>query len=169
MMYFDFLKDHMIDCTKEKEPYFNWNTVDRLFVRYRILSLSEINQQEQRLSVVGYQFPEALKQFWSEIGCGYLCSNPLADNVLEDPKSLLDIYFSEGEWAQVKTSFNLFDANELPFFRTVSFNYLTIGLEEGYNLGKIYYNGIEIAPDLSTFISSLLKEPTYYQSFQLIG
>lgn len=163
-MYLDFLQDHIVSYSNEQ---FDWNTATDKFICFIKLTSQDIDAAEQRLASVGYHFPNELKQFWSELGCGYLCSNFLADNVIEDPTALLDIYFSEGEWSKLKTTLNLYDANELPFLRTTNFNYITIGLEAGKNLGKIYFNGVEIAPSLPEFIQSLLKNPIYYQTLLL--
>ena len=44
-------------------------------------------------------------------------------------------------------------------------DYITIGLEEGVNLGKIYCLGQEIAPNLIVFIQKLLENPTYYLNY----
>ena len=55
--------------------------------------------------------------------------------------------------------------NELPFLLTTNLDYITIGLEEGVNLGKVYYFGVEIAPNLSVFIQRLLENPTYYLDY----
>lgn len=161
MMYFDFLEDHITDYGDEEQ--FDWSLVSNRFVRSYSVSKDEIDQAEQRLLATNYHIPEELKAFWSEIGCGYLCSNFVVDNAIEAPNTMLDIYFSEGEWGEIKTSFNLLVPNELPFLRTNVFNYITIGLEENYNLGKIYLNGEEIAPNLPTFIKEMLKNPIYYR------
>ena len=163
-MYFDFLQDHIISYSNEQ---FNWNTATDKFVCFIRPTSQDINAAEQRLQAAGYHFPADLKSFWSELGCGYLCPNFLADNVIEDPTALLDIYFSEGEWSELKTTLNLYEANELPFLRTTNFNYITIGLEAGNNLGKIYLNGVEIAASLSEFNQHLLNNPIYYQTLLL--
>jgi len=164
MMYFDFLQDHIMSYSNEK---FNWNNATDKFICFIKLTSQDIDAAEQRLETTGYQFPTELKNFWYEMGCGYLCSNFLADNVFEDPKALLDIYFSEGEWSKLKTTLNFYEANEFPFLRTTNFNYITIGLEAGNNLGKIYLNGIEIAGSLSEFIQHLLNNPIFYQTLLL--
>lgn len=166
-MYFDFLKDSITDWEDEETQPFNWNDAPSCFVRTLKLASETIRSQEARLAVTGYTFPDQLKAFWTEIGCGYLCSNFLADNGIEEPKAVLDIYFSEGEWGKVKTSFNLLSQDELPFFRTSDFNYITIGLDPCSNLGKIYLNGDEIAESLSDFIKAMLENPLYYQELAL--
>lgn len=151
-----------MDWTFDDEGELNWSTVQNKFVRINTLSLNEITMQEKRLAVLGYHFPEELKAFWSEIGCGYLCANNLVDNGLEPPNIVLDIYLNEGDWADVKLNCNIIDKNELPFFIINDSNYITIGLEEGVNLGKIYLLGEEIAPTLTDFIRQLLQDTTYY-------
>ena len=161
-MYFNFLKNRIVDWQFEEEDHINWHTASNQFLRSSMISLDEIFKQEERLKNLGYSFPEQLKCFWSEIGCGYLCPNDNVDSGLEEPSTILDIYFREGEWANVKLMCDIIDQNELPFFRISDLCYLTIGLQEGFNLGKIYHCGDEIASSLLDFIEHILINPTYY-------
>lgn len=162
MVYFSFLKNHIIDWQLEEEDHINWQTASKQFLRSSLPSTAEISKQEERLKPLGYRFPLELKNFWMEIGCGYLCPNDRVDNGLEEPTTILDIYFREGEWSEVKFICDIIGQNELPFFRTCDLGYLTIGLEEGNNLGKIYYCGDEIASSLIDFAERILLNPTYY-------
>ena len=166
-MYFNFLKDHIIDWLLEEEDHINWHNDSTQFIRSTIPSISEIAKQEKRLKALGYHFPLELKAFWNEIGCGYLCPNDTVDNGLEEPNTILDIYFQEGEWAKVKFTCDILDQNELPFFRVSDLRYLTIGIEEGMNLGRIYYLGEEIAPNLVDFVERIMRNPIYYHSLEL--
>ena len=160
-MYFSFLQDRIIDWNLDDE-IFSWGNAQDKFVRIGTLCLDEISSQEERLSAFGYSFPAELKAFWSEIGCGYLCPNELVDNGLERPNTVMDIYLNEGDWANVKVNCNIYDQNELPFFIISDLDYITIGLEEGVNLGKIYRFGEEIAPNLTDFIQHIMNDATYY-------
>lgn len=169
MMYFDFLKDHIVNWQAEEEDIINWSMATHSFIRSVLPTMEEISEQEVRLQQAGYNFPEMLKVFWREIGCGYLCSTEMLDNGLEEPSTILDIYFQEGDWRSVKLACDLLNTNELPFFHIGSLSYLTIGLEEGVNLGKIYRCGEEIAPNLISFVKCLLHNPTYYAELQLVN
>ena len=162
MMYFNFLQDRIVDWVLDDEGEFNWSNVRNKFIRINTLSTNEIAKQEERLTVLGYHFPKELKAFWSEIGCGYLCPDDFVDNGLERPNTVLDIYLNEGDWANIKLNCNIIDKNELPFFLINDLDYITIGLEEGVNLGKIYRFGEEIAPTLTDFVQQLLQDATYY-------
>lgn len=166
-MYFKFLKDRIIDWQLEEEDSINWHNACTQFIRSTIPSITEICKQEERLKALGYNFPLELKAFWNEIGCGYLCPNDTVDNGLEEPNTILDIYFQEGEWAKVKFTCDILAQNELPFFRVRDLSYLTIGIEEGINLGKIYYLGEEIAPNLVNFVERILRNSTYYYALEL--
>lgn len=167
VMFCNLLKDHILDWCAEEDSI-NWEATTHLFLRSTIPSLSEITTQEARLKEVGYTFPPELKAFWQEIGCGYLCSNEMLDNGLEEPHTILDIYFQEGDWQHVHFTCDILANNELPFFRVNSLNYLTIGLEPGVNLGKIYCCGEEIAPSLTAFVEHLLQDTNYYTNLKLI-
>lgn len=162
MMYFDFLKDHVVNCHLGDEEAINWSASTHSFIRSSLPSQAEIAQQEARLQEVGYEFPELLKAFWTEIGCGYLCTTESSDHALQEPNTALDLYFHEGDWSHIKLTCDILDKNELPFFRINDFRYLTIGLEEGVNLGKIYCCGEEIASNLIEFVEKLLFNPTCY-------
>ena len=117
------------------------------------------------MAAIGYHLPNELKAFWNEVGCGYFSGHELVNNGLEQPSTDLDIYFCEGDWKTIKSRCNLLMPNELPFLLTTNLDYITIGLEEGVNLGKVYYFGVEIAPNLSVFIQRLLENPTYYLDY----
>lgn len=160
-MYFDFVKDYVIDWHLEDDTI-NWSHLNHSFLRTSMPSLAEITEQEKRLKHIGYEFPAELKNFWTEIGCGYLCSIDRLDNGLEEPKTILDIYFQEGDWTDIGCNCDIIAENELPFFRTNNLSYLTIGLEKGINFGKVYKSGEEIASTLTDFIKSLMKNPAYY-------
>lgn len=166
-MYFNFLKDRIIDWQLEEEDHINWHNASTQFIRSTMPSIPEICKQEARLKALGYNFPLELKAFWNEIGCGYLCPNDTVDNGLEEPNTILDIYFQEGEWATVKFTCDILAQNELPFFRVSDLSYLTIGIEEGINLGRIYYLGEEIAPNLVDFVELILRNSTYYHTLEL--
>lgn len=168
-MYYSFLKDHVIDWQFEDRKDFSWGEATDKFIRVNTLSLDEISRQEARLLATGYSFPSELKAFWNEIGCGYLCPTDDIDNGLLGPTSALDIYFTEGDWSQVKLTCDILDKNELPFFLIGALNYLTIGLEEGVNLGKIYRCGEEIAPSLTYFVQHILSDPTYYDKLAVLS
>ena len=161
-MYFSFLENQVIDWQSEDDKQFGWGNVSDKFIRTNTVSENDIKMQEVRLASLGYHFPEELKAFWLELGCGYLCPNDKVDNGLQSPNTTLDIYFREGDWSKIKLACDIFDQNELPFFLIGNFNYITIGLEEGVNLGKIYRLGEEIAPSLTYFIEHLLQDSTYY-------
>lgn len=165
-MYFSFLQERIIDLELD-EQIFSWGNAQDKFVKVNSITLDEIIHAETRLMTLGYHFPDELKAFWTEVGCGYLCPNEFVDNGLERPDTVLDIYLNEGDWANVKVNCNIYDKNELPFFIIQDLDYITIGLEEGVNLGKIYRFGEEIAPSLSDFIQRILKNTTYYN--QLIA
>ena len=161
-MYFNFLKGQVINWNLNDETNVNWKNATDKFVLVSTLSDEDIVSQEKRLAPYGYQFPEQLKAFWKEFGCGYLCPNDALDNGFEKPSTAVDIYLSEGEWAKVKLSFDLFVQNELPFFQIGHLDYITIGIEEGVNLGKVYRLGEEIAPNLVEFVQRILQNPSYY-------
>lgn len=161
-MYFDLLKDHVIDWQFEDDDIINWGNIDHHFLRSSRPSLTEITEQEKRLQPFGYCFPDELKAFWQEVGCGYLCSTDYLDNGFEEPKTTLDIYLLEGDWSDVKLNCDIIAENELPFFRINNLNYLTIGLQKDVNLGKIYRSGEEIAPSLTVFVKSIMQNPLYY-------
>ena len=164
-MYFSFLQDQIIEWQPEEPSLFNWCNIKNHFIRISTPSSEEIEHAEARLAAIGYHFPNELKAFWNEVGCGYFSGHELVNNGLEQPNTDLDIYFCEGDWKTIKSHCNLLMPNELPFLLTTNLDYITIGLEEGVNLGKVYYFGEEIAPNLTVFIQRLLENPTYYLNY----
>lgn len=165
IVYFNFLQDQIIEWQPESTNSFNWCNIKNNFIRISIPTFEEIDNAELRLATIGYHLPNELKAFWREVGCGYFSAHELVNNGLEQPKTDLDIYFCEGDWTNIKLNCNLLMPNELPFLLTNNLDYITIGLEEGVNLGKIYRFGEEIAPNLIVFIQRLLENPAYYLDY----
>lgn len=165
IVYFSFLQDQIIEWQSEEPNSFNWCNIQNHFIRISTPTSEEIENAEARLAAIGYHLPNDLKAFWREVGCGYFSGHELVNNGLEQPKTDLDIYLCEGDWANIKSNCNLLMPNELPFLLTSNLDYITIGLEEGVNLGKIYRFGVEIAPNLIVFIQRLLENPTYYLDY----
>lgn len=165
IVYFSFLKDQIIEWQPEDTKSFNWSNIKNNFIRISTPTFEDINTAEARLATIGYHLPNELKAFWREVGCGYFSAHDLVNNGLEHPKTDLDIYFCEGDWTNIKLNCNLLMPNELPFLLTSNLDYITIGLEEGVNLGRICRFGEEIAPNLIVFIQKLLENPTYYLNY----
>lgn len=159
-MKYEFLKEHMIDlCNGDK--HINWAGTKGNFIRAVRISQDEIDTQEARLLETGFSFPEDLKAFWTEIGCGYISPTDTLDNALETPTNILDFYFNVGDWSDLKIACDFFNTDELPFFFISGLDYITIGLKEGTNLGKIYRFGQEIAPSLSDFLQCILNDSSF--------
>lgn len=160
-MKYDFLRQHMIDLSNG-ERTLSWEGTKGNFIRAVKVNQTEIDSQEARLLETGFTFPKDLKEFWTEIGCGYVSPTDALDNALETPTNILDFYFNVGDWSDLKIACDFFDHDELPFFFISGLDYITIGLKEGTNLGKIYRFGQEIAPSLSDFLQCILNDATFF-------
>lgn len=130
------------------------------------VSQSDIAEAEIRLKRL---FPDELKAFFGEIGCGFLKAGK-ADlsrtsfnylNRFLDPGEIADICLGEDEDMAPSEGFA---ADELPFFEIADQLYLVIR-PDGNNPHSICWPyGDPIADDLLIFVSRLINDPRFYHS-----
>lgn len=139
----------MRDGTKEPE-YPN--------VRFPV-SAEDIERAERR---IGNRFPEQLRCFFSEVGCGFLKASQLetsrADfnyiNRFLDPDEIADLLLGEDESVLPSEGFG---DGELPFFEIGDQLYLVM------REGRVCWPfGDVICDDFITFVTELVNHPRFY-------
>ena len=112
------------------------------------LNIDAIKKSESKL---GLDIPQLLKEFYIEVGYGFIKSKLDNVNRVMDPESVLDFRLGQNDFEEDKLVF--FEANE-----TVM---ISIGFGSN-NYGKIYYYDMEISKNLKEFFDKLLEDDTFY-------
>lgn len=151
---FHFLTDIMRDGEVEPE-YPN--------VRFPV-AVEEVESAERRIEI---QFPEQLRAFFSEIGCGFLKASQAETsgtdfnhiNRFLDPDEIADLFLGEDEGLLPSEGF---DDGELPFFEIGDQLYLVIRVSDnGY--GQVCWPfGDVVCNDLVAFVTELAIDPGFY-------
>jgi antitoxin YxxD len=130
------------------------------------VSQGDVLEAEARL---GRVFPDELKAFFKEIGCGFLKAglperSRTRFNYLNrflDPREIADV--SSGIDEDLTPSEG-FAANELPFFEIADQLYLVFRSSGDRPNAICWSLGREIAPDLAEFVRQLTIDPRFYHS-----
>ncbi|PZD93018.1 SMI1/KNR4 family protein [Paenibacillus sambharensis] len=151
---FSFLKNYIFvegdaEANKEKHAFYP-------------LKKHDIENAELRL---GSSFPKELKDFFEQIGYGFICNpNKSGVNRLMDPSSIVDFMLGEGVY-EYDPDREIYDTqNYLVFFEVSEGTYLTMDLnndqhEEG---SAIYYFGEKIASSLKDFLVKMDSQTDYF-------
>lgn len=151
---FEFLKNVMRDG--EEFP-------EHPNVRFPV-SGADVKNAEYR---VGVQFPNQLRAFFSEIGCGFLKASQTDSartefnyiNRFLDPNEVAELYLGVNEDLSPSEGF---DDGELPFFEIGDQLYLVVR-RDGDNDNQVCWPlGEVICDDLVTFVSKLVHDPRFY-------
>ena len=119
------------------------------------VNLDEIKNSESKL---GIQIPELLKEFYAEVGYGFLKSKVANIN-----RIILDFRLRQHDFEFYPDIeiYNQFEDDKLVFFETNEVALLSIGFA-AENKGKIYYYDKEIAPNLVDLLEQLMEDDTFY-------
>ena len=131
------------------------------------LESDEVPQAEARL---GFTLPKQLKEFYREVGCGFLLAPEGADttdnrwvrdniNRVVDPSELADLYLGKCVWGPREG----FLPGLLPFFEVGDGTFLVLKIDADSDPGVYWPDGRNrVAPDLARFFHALYKDPSFY-------
>ena len=131
---------------------------------------SEVEEQEKRL---GIQFPDQLKIFWDEIGCGFLkCPEKVPDgykfgdvNRIGSPSDVVDmVLLGQDSGLILHDTWEQFKPGDLPFFEIGDAESFMVMKLNSDNPNAVWFMGYEKVEDsLEDFIHNLYyKGPSYY-------
>ena len=154
-MKFTFLVNFIFD--EAKSPHRNET-------RHSFYGLTEqkIQEAEKRM---GFNFPKELREFYLEVGYGFLNKEGHTFfNRLMSPSDLVDFRLREDIYETDPDAEEYDNPNELVFFNTCEGCYLTIHLNEigPDNKCPIYHFSEKIADSLEEFIFKMEEEANYY-------
>lgn len=151
-------------ANQKKEHY---NISENCF--WSLDNIEEIIESEKRL---GFEFPQALKAFWRNIGYGYLEStDPKLGKLTMDhhnkiirPKEIADILLLKEESGLIlPEAVEYMDPDEMPFFEIGDMSSFLYMKPLSSNPNAVWGYGEIIEEDFEKFIWRLYYEsPTYY-------
>lgn len=155
MSNFSFLKKYTFEKTfegfeKNKHAFFK-------------VSDNEIESAEKRL---GRNFPAELKQFYKELGYGFVCCNLEGSlfNRLMAPDEINDFRLGKDVFENDERREYYTEENLLVFYEVSEVSCLRLDLEKESKQGQcpVYYEDIKIANSLEEFLERMDLKPNYY-------
>jgi hypothetical protein len=111
-------------------------------------------------------FPKLLREFYLEIGYGFIGSEVGNINRIMDPESVLDFRLRQNDFEFYPDIeiYNEFEEDKMIFFEANESALISIGFDSD-NSGKIYYYDEEISKNLVEFLEKLSEDDTFYYNF----
>lgn len=128
------------------------------------VDMDECNDVEVQL---GIRFPNMFKEFYKEVGYGFLSSQVDNINRVMDPKSILDFRLRQNDYEFYPDIeiYEEFEDDKLIFFEGNESSMISIGTGEE-NEGIVYYYDVEISKNLKEFLDKISQNDSfYYDSF----
>ncbi|MBC1291486.1 SMI1/KNR4 family protein [Listeria booriae] len=123
------------------------------------LDKSEVTLVESEL---GIEFPVALKDFYNEVGYGFLKNSGSNVNRLMDPESVRDfkLRVNDFEFFPDIEIYDEYEEGKLIFFEASETALMSIGTEKTDS--RIYYYDVPIADSLEEFLIKMVEDDKYY-------
>lgn len=136
------------------------NIVQRRGNKFYHVNKSDIDDVQEELGVI---LPKALKEFYREVGYGFLCSERYNFNRLMSPKSLCDFRLRRGQFGNSSDLdlYEEYERDKIVFFEISEGSYLSIGFAKN-NAGKVFYGKEKIADSLKEFLVKYQDDETYF-------
>ena len=127
------------------------------------LTRDKIKKSESKL---GIMFPKLLRDFYLEIGYGFIGSKVGNINRIMDPASVLDFRLRQNDFEFYPDIeiYDEFEKDKIVFFEANESALISIGFGLD-NSGKIYYYDEEISKNLTEFLEKLSEDDTFYYNF----
>lgn len=123
------------------------------------LNEDEIVKVESELNMI---LPKPLKDFYNEIGYGFLKSSEYNVNRLMDPESVRDFRLRVNDYKYFPDIeiYDEYEKNKLIFFEASETALMSIGTTADDN--RIYYYDVPIADSLVDFLVKMMEDDKYY-------
>ena len=134
--------------------------VNREGNKFYSLKKDAVDKAQEDLGII---LPKELKEFYEEIGYGFLNSEEDYFNRIMDPQSLCEFRFREGQFAN-DSELDVYEDYEqdcLVFFEICEGSYLSIGFSKNNN-GKIFSEDKIIADSLKEFLIKYQDNERYF-------
>lgn len=113
---------------------------------------------------LGIILPKELKEFYKQVGYGFLRSDKYNFNRVMSPKSLCEFRFRKGQFSN-DSELELYEdleRDKLIFFEISEGNYLSIGFSKN-NIGNVFYGKSKIANSLKEFLEKYQEDESYFE------
>lgn len=112
---------------------------------------------------MGVTIPDDLKNFFSEIGYGFLKTKKSNINRIMGLGSIEDFRLGTGEFLNSKEAetLKMYSDDKLVFFEVNESLYISIGISKN-NYGKIFYYNDVIADSLEEFLDHYIEDEEYF-------
>ena len=144
---YEFLKKYVVNDVKEEN--------NEIYIFYPV-SESDITDAEKRM---GFKFPNSLKQFYREIGYGFMAYGGNNINRIMHPDDIADYFCDDEVYDYVDKEY--YEKDELVFFHISGQDFLTM-VYDGKKEGEILCFHRKIADSFEDFISKMYAEPNYF-------
>ncbi len=112
---------------------------------------------------MGIIIPDTLKQFYLNVGYGFLETGSYNINRIMGPSSIEEFYLGTGQFenSEEVEIYSKYTKDKLVFFEVNESLFLSIGITIR-NRDKIFYYDKEIANDISDFLKQYLENEKYF-------
>lgn len=130
---------------------------------FYLVTSNEIKEVEQTL---GLKIPHELKEFYLEIGYGFIKGSEFNINRIMDPYSVRDFRLRENDYEFFPDIeiYEEFESEKVIFFEGSESALMSIELNES-NENPIYYYDIQIAASLKEFLRKIEENDKYYLDY----
>jgi antitoxin YxxD len=156
MSNFDFLKQYTIELVNASK------TEPKMKFKFYKIDENDILEAEQRLNIL---FPKELKDFYKEIGPGFLkTSGSGGIKRIMGPDNLADFKLEEGmyEGTSFCADYNS-DKSKIVFFEAFEEVFFSIEMN-GKDKNPIYFSDIKIADSLEEFLHKMDEDNNFYEA-----
>ena len=121
---------------------------------------SVITDVQEELGII---LPRGLKDFYREVGYGFIHSKAYNFNLIMSPKSLCDFRFRRSQFSDSSDLeiYEEYERDRLIFFEISEGSYLSIGFSKSNN-GAIFYAQDKIAGSLIEFLEKYQEDENYF-------
>ena len=126
------------------------------------VTVEKINEAEEALGIV---FPQDLKDFYLEVGYGFIEGSENNINRIMGPYSVRDFRLRQNdfEFQPNIDIYNGFEEGRLYFYEVNESAFMSMGFgEDKYN--AIYYYDVQIASSLKEFLQKMQDNDEYYHA-----
>ena len=138
----------------------DWNSENKFYP----VDMNSILEAEE---VLGFQFPEELRDFYQQIGCGFFGGSKTNVNRLMGPYSVRDFRLRKNDFEYYPEIdiYDHFEDNKLIFFESNLSALISIELGQKEK-SKVYYYDMIIADSLEEFIKKIQEDDNYFVDLQ---